>query len=1083
MRNYLTILLATFTLAAFSQKKAGDYIESVNNNIDQSRSPRSLQYVPKDGAFFCVNGENRFTRALYGSNTDYRIETSDRPVFAIYKSKNYRSLRFYVEAGVEEAAKNGHITLPIQLDETEYCEASYKDGLRTYLLRDKRWGKDAVLYVDVVALPESEGAVWKFRAEGFNSSVRISYRMCDIANKKLHRNGDMGADKPGCFEPSPNEENLVKGEIILSNTPPAAVEKTTAKSRNSRKGSKTSKSKAVVEASVATPASDALTAYATLDFMTISLVPASGYEKNEQAQASKSAQQLFEGARAHFQALCSRLSFNTPDPWLNTLGGALVLAADGVWDGQTWLHGAIGWRMPLAGWRAGYLGDVLGWNDRAVSHFDSYAASQVTDQPVIYPGARQDTALCMARAEKKWGTEMYSTGYICRNPNRNNQMHHYDMNLNYMDELLWHFQYDADTAYMKKMWPVIERHLAWEKLNFDSDNDHLYDAYCCIWASDALYYSDGAVTHSSAYNYRGNLLAAKIARIIGKDPKPYQDEADAIRKAMNERLWVSGDAAYIPTPLDINENIRTAVPAHWAEYQESLGSKRLHPDAALWSVYTPIDCGVGTPEQMYSATQYVSEHIPHIQVLSPDLDEGYELISTSDWMPYAWSINNVASAEIMHTALSYFEAGNAKDGYNLLKSNVMDQMYLGQSPANFGQINYYDAARGECYRDFGDNVGISSRAIVQGLFGIIPQSLDGTCLIRPGFPLQWDSVEVHTPYLSYKYKKVTPTKAVLHVEQHFAHPLCVTVRINGERGDYTDYSGDASTQQDIEVTIPSVATPLAETVEQPQRNFMGATDDPYGAHPSILLGLENGSFAPFRELKCQDLTKSYNASVTDIFNNKYVSPRPTSTTLQMPTQGVGEWCHPQFKPEINDSAFRASVVNGMTEVSGIPFRTVSEGRNIVFASLWDNYPSSVTIPVKSRHSAGAYLLMAGSTNHMQTHLDNALVIANYSDGTSDTLRLIPPFNWCPIEQDYYVDGMAFQTMKQRPVRVSLGTNQVFTDGAKIGISRTEVYGREIPGGAAQMLHMLLDHRKKLRSFTVNVLAPDIVVGVMGITLE
>ena len=57
--------------AAFAQKKVGDMIESVNNNIDKSRSPRAMQYYPKDGAFYSRNGKNRFTRALYGSNTDY----------------------------------------------------------------------------------------------------------------------------------------------------------------------------------------------------------------------------------------------------------------------------------------------------------------------------------------------------------------------------------------------------------------------------------------------------------------------------------------------------------------------------------------------------------------------------------------------------------------------------------------------------------------------------------------------------------------------------------------------------------------------------------------------------------------------------------------------------------------------------------------------------------------------------------------------------------------------------------------------------------------------------------------------------
>ena len=138
----------------------------------------------------------------------------------------------------------------------------------------------------------------------------------------------------------------------------------------------------------------------------------------------------YQQARQHFRQLADRVQFKTPDPYINTLGGAMVLAADGDWDGQTWLHGCVGWRMPLAGWRAGYLGDVLGWNDRAVSHFDAYAKSQVTDVPATIPHPSQDSAMNLARAEKKWGTQMYSNGYICRNPERNDQMHHYDMNLN-----------------------------------------------------------------------------------------------------------------------------------------------------------------------------------------------------------------------------------------------------------------------------------------------------------------------------------------------------------------------------------------------------------------------------------------------------------------------------------------------------------------------------------------------------------------------------------------------------------------------------------------------------------------------------
>lgn len=1024
------LAMAFIASAAFAQKKVGDYIESINNNIDKSRSPRAMQYEPKDGAFYSRNGKNRFTRALYGSNTDYRIETSDRPIFAIFKHKNYRNLRFYVG--------------DVQLDETQQCESYYKEGMRTYTLSDDRWGKEARIHLDVVALPDSEGAVFHFRMEGFKDGITIKSKVCDIANPKLRRYGDIGADKPGCFEPSANEGNLVSESLQIDKAKPSEE------------------------------------VFATLDFQTISFVK----DDKKARQNYEKARREFEKAKSYFSELSSRIQFSTPDPYLNTLGSALVLAADGVWDGNTWLHGAIGWRMPLAGWRAGYLGDVLGWNDRAVKHFDAYASSQVTDVPVTMPGAQLDPKCNNARALKKWGTEMYSTGYICRNPNRNDQMHHYDMNLNYIDELLWHFQYDADTAYMRKMWPVIKRHLAWEKLNFDSDNDHLYDAYCCIWASDALYYSDGAVTHSSAYNYRGNLLAAKIAEKIGEDAEPYRCEAEAIRKAMNERLWLEGKDAYIPNPTDIMTGKRTVTPNHWAEYQDKMGHQRKHADAALWSVYTPIDCGVGNPSQMYEATRYVTSHIPHIDVeIAGQEHSDYQVISTSDWLPYAWSINNVASAEIMHTALAYFEAGNSAEGYRLMKSNIMDQMYLGQSPANFGQINYYDAARGECYRDFGDNVGISSRTLIQGFFGIVPQALDGKCIIRPGFPLSWDSCEVKTPYLSYKYKKVANDKAIITVSQHFSSPLQMVARINGAKGEYTDYAGTTAQEQTFLVDIPQDAE--EKSVLSSPDNAVGTTLSASGSDAMTpeSLGLK-GMTAGEKNARMVDMSKAFNANVTDIFRNEYVSPRPTSTTLQIPVQGIGEWCHPTYCPEITDSVFRSLAKGDRFEVEGIPFATPQQGNNIAFTSLWDNYPSSLTIKVKSQKASVAHILLAGSTNHMQTHIDNALIIARYTDGTSDTLRLIPPFNYCPIEQDYYVDGKAFQTVEPRPVRICLGTGTVSRDlGTALSIKPDEVYGREIPGGAAQMLSMPLCPTKKLQSFSLVPVANDIVVGIMGITLR
>lgn len=994
-------------------KKAGDYIESFTNNAPTGMLPRAQQYYPDGGSFVCINGSNRYTRALYGSFTDYRIETSDKPIFALYKQKAYRNVRFIV---------NG-----VQLHEAQYCEARYGNGRRSYVVKDNRWGTDAVLYIDCVMMPTEEGGYWKVNAQGFeNKTADLKVLMCNIANPKLRRNGDMGADKAGSFEPSPTNDGLVTVQKNVSDVAYVVTKYTLPKEVGH-----------------------------TIDIITSQEKNAAAIEKD------------YSNAAGYFNNLSHRIAFNTPDAYLNAVAPALTLAADGVWDGETWLHGAIGWRMPLAGWRAGYLGDVLGWNDRATSHFDAYANSQVTDVEPIIDSPTQDQTNNLARAEKKWGTQMYSNGYICRNPNKKNVMHHYDMNLNYIDELLWHFEYDADTAYMRKMWPVLKAHLAWEKRNFDKDNDNLYDAYCCIWASDALYYNGSGVTHSSAYNYRGNLLAAKIAKHIGEDPAPYQKEADDILKAMNKELWVNA--------IDSRryaENCNSSYNGHWAEYKDGMGLKRVHGDAALWSIYTPIDCGVGTPQQMYSCTEYVDRYIPHIKVEKKgDEKEAGNIISTSDWMPYSWSINNVASAEIMHTALAFFEAGRADKGYELIRANMMDQMYLGASPANFGQISYYDAARGESYRDFGDNIGISARAYLQGLFGIVPQALDGKCLVRPGFPMEWDSVEVKTPYLSYKYKRVGK-KGTLKVEQNFSKPLQVVLRINGSDGSYKDYEGTDGARQTIEFDVP-MHTTLSAKEYVPDTTWAASL-------------VRSNELPTSKKQYVVNMKKSgaYNANVTDIFRNEYVSPRPNSTSLEIPMQGIGEWCHPKFTVDINDSTFRSMAVGDMVTIEGVKFSTPQNGKNIAFASLWDNYPDSIVIPVgNTRKAKAAAILLAGSTNHMQVHIDNALIIATYTDGTQDTLALYPPYNYCPIEQDYYIDNKAFRTGWLKPLRVSLSTGKTSRElGKEMGVPETEVYGRELKGGAAQVVTMQLNEKKKVKKFTLRCLSNDIVVGIMGITL-
>jgi hypothetical protein len=222
--------------------------------------------------------------------------------------------------------------------------------------------------------------------------------------------------------------------------------------------------------------------------------------------------------------------------------------------------------------------------------------------------------------------------------------------------------------------------------------------------------------------------------------------------------------------------------------------------------------------------------------------------------------------------------------------------------------------------------------------------------------------------------------------------------------------------------------------------------------------------------------------VTQIFKNKYLSPRPNTTTLQLPWQGIGDWPHPLETFDVNDSGLRkiAGEKNEIVLPQGIRFSTPGEAgkNNILFTSQWDNYPKEKTISLTGRASH-AYFLMAGSTNPMQSQLTNGEIIVEYIDGSADTLLLRNPETWWPVDQDYYTDGFAFSLKKPRPVRVHLATGKTVTGEE----SRTIFNGKKIDGGAATVLDLPLDASKTLKSMTLKTIANDVVIGLMAVTLS
>lgn len=1017
-----------------------------------SAQPRTLRYHPEGSDFTITNGTRRFNRALYGTNTAFRVETGDLPEFALYMPGMGGNLNF-------ELSYN-HTTK--KLIDAAIIKASYRPGSMLYTIRDPLLG-DAILYITVEALADAEGMIIRFTAPKANPGTHLKAFFGGVSGKKFSRDGDIGADPESSWyldtAAARGDHYTIDGNTFtldkkLEGTFPAKL---------------TVDTYSILHGEI--PIKD--TSY--LLIRKPSLTPIADLPV------------LFNAAETKRAALAARVQLHTPDPYLNTIGGALAVAADAIWEAPTYMHGAVAWRQRLPAWRGPYVADLLGWHDRAREHFSSYALSQLTtpDQgPVV-----ADTNLHLARQLEKLGTSLFSSGYICRNPNGDFRPHHYDMNLVFIDQLLTHFYWTGDTNYVRQMWPVLKRHLDWEKRNFDSDGDGLYDAYCCIWASDALEYGGGGVTHSSAYNYRANFIAADLARLIGEDPSPYEIEAAHILQAMTSKLWVTEKGSY----------------AEYIDWPDgSVVKPNVHPAAGLWTIYQAIDSRTTDPFQAWQSLHYIDTDIPHISIRAAGLeDTTLYILSTTNWQPYTWSLNNVVLAESLQTALAYWQGGRPGEAFRLWKGSLVESMYLGASPGNFEQISAYDVARGELYRDFADPIGVAARSLVEGLFGIEPDALHDTLTITPGWPTQWPYASLKIPDITIDYDhdhyRITP---------NFSHPMALrfklkvrsepNITVNGKPAHYNylakaigapmiEIIAPPSPTYDIQITYNN--TPITGTITDSYNPGSDVTFEHYkydtitwwmpvihptSSHPSPLVATKTG------RPEMISLTAWFNASVTEIFKNQYLSPRPKTPTLQLPTQGIGNWCYPLATANIDDAGIRAAD-GTLTLPNHIPLATPQTGHNIIFTSRWDNYPDSISIPLKGK-AAHAWFMLAGSTNPMQSRITNGLIVIHYTDNTSDTLKLTNPSTWWPIEEDYYEAPPAFSTSAPHPLRVYLKTG-IISDKPQKWTSIKGLTNTAIDGGAATILDMPLNPEKKLDHLVLKTVARDVVVGLMSITLN
>jgi hypothetical protein len=463
-------------------------------------------------------------------------------------------------------------------------------------------------------------------------------------------------------------------------------------------------------------------------------------------------------------------------------------------------------------------------------------------------------------------------------------------------------------------------------------------------------------------------------------------------------------------------------------------------------------------------------------------------------MPYQWSLNNVVMAEAAHTSLGFWQANRPGTAFQLFKGELLDSMFLGLCPGNVGAMTSHDMARGEAQRDFCDAIGVNSRALIEGLFGVKPDALAGELKIVPGFPAKWDRASIRHPDFNFEFRRDGLTETYL-VEPKFSKPMkldlqicalgdVAKVTVNGKVAKW-NWIEDIYGAQRIEITS-SAAKKFSVVVNwHDEIHFPSAKIAPEvaPAAPEQIAAFDwNQKISADAKFEPVNLAPFFNDKVTQIFRNEYRTPRSPFASLATPKQGIGGWCEPNAGFDVDDSGLRMLAGRNGGKIilpDGIPLATPGEtsAKNIIFTSQWDNYPREVSVPLAGK-SSHAFLLMAGSTDAMKSRLDNGEVIVTYTDGTSARLALNNPVNWWPIDQDYFIDDFAFRRPEPLPPRVDLRTGKIRIPDMASFKGR----GGKVPGGAATVLDLPLDPAKELKSLTIRSLANEVVIGLMSVTL-
>jgi Domain of unknown function (DUF4450) len=810
--------------------------------------------------------------------------------------------------------------------------------------------------------------------------------------------------------------------------------------------------------------------------------------------------------------LHNRIIVHTPDEKLNTLASVSSSVTDGVWYDPVYVHGGMLWNIPFPGWRTIFGGTMYGWHERVKKEAKYYIGYQNKDSSKKF--ALPDTSLLYTLQHKD--SRFYGRGHIDKD------QFFYNFQSQFFDQLITEWRSTGDTALENILGPALELHLKWEEECFDPDGDGVYESYINTWPTDCQWYHGGGTAEETSYAFKAHAAALEMAMRQGNSRSVayHRKKLRLIRNGFFSKLWIAAkgySGAYreqggyqrlhedpwsysIFLPIDVNlvdheQAVGSLYYTKWALQNDLMksGGRR------VWtSAWVP---GIPTVRELYNGDNY---HLALAYFLSGMGDEGYDILKGTF---YEGAFNGKVPGD-----LGSSNGGTDFNDCSSMFARVLVEGLFGYRP-NYPAGKVIVAPRFPKEWDQASiktpDVGFSYSVRQQTIHAAV--HLSRQAVIDFYLPIPFSGIKrVSVNEKQIKWKLIP---GYGHSLLHLKIARTSDAAINVEANDALERAEPVVLKKNIGDTLQiSVSDGSITGIHDPQKVFdsaavlrgvlYGTISNNAGHHTFfvdvvrynmpqklvVYLDISDKDAAEKERARSVhhipanarwnsiNIITEFNADVRTIFRQRYLSPRLNTVSARVGTDGYSPWTFLFWKygaPEVKlDSVQDLLKDSCLLTKQGVPFYWNGGDRNIVFTSLWDNWPREAAIPV-NREGKAVWLLVAGSTNPMQCHIANAIVVFHYADQSRDTLELVPPVNYwslCPYDikspspgvvsrGDYTSEVDRFVVPKPWPQTVQLGQN-----------CRAILVSRNLKPGV------------RLERISLHARSQEVVVGLMGVTI-